>query len=172
MLGSVLLTPGQAWPDLQAAATYVQLEPHKPTVPQARSAGQLGRLANCPDCPLAARSPFLLSCSEAALVPFASQAALADPGPLYACLAVNAWLVLALSVALPLSLLRLLERRSAAGHPAQQPSAERAAEQLKEQAAGAWPVRAFLRSSLLWSAVALVLRAWQAAAPGSLLSMG
>ena len=124
----------------------------------------------CLHCPLADRSPFLLCCSEAALVPFASQAALADPGPLYACLAVNAWLVLALSVALPLALLRLLERRSAAGHPAQQPPAERAAEQLKEQAAGSWPVRAFLRSSLLWSAVALVLRAWQAAAPGSLLA--
>ena len=115
--------------------------------------------------------PLPPSCSNAALLPFGSPAVTDDPDPLYACLAVNAWLLVAVSVALPLALLQLLEQRTAAGHSVgQRLPAERAAAQLNAGAAAAWPTKAYLRSSLVWCAVELGLHAWQAAAPGSLLS--
>ena len=111
------------------------------------------------------------SCSDAALLPFGSLAVADDPNPLYACLAVNAWLLVAVSVALPLALLQLLEQRTSAGHSAVQRSAAgRAAAQLNAGAAAAWPTKAYLRSSLVWCAVGLGLHAWQAAVHGSLLS--
>lgn len=76
-----------------------------------------------------------------------------------------------MSVVLPLALLRLLEQRTSAGHPlVQQAATEHAAPQLKEGAAVAWPMRAYLSSSLVWCAVGLGLHVWQAAAPGRLVS--
>ncbi|PRW45058.1 hybrid sensor histidine kinase response regulator [Chlorella sorokiniana] len=99
---------------------------------------------------------------EAPLLPVASLAVVPDLGPLHACLAVNAWLLLAVSVALPLSLLRLMEQRTAAARPpAQHAVAQRAASQLKDMSGVAWPMRAFLGSSLVWCAAELGLLAWQ-----------
>lgn len=43
----------------------------------------------------------LAAAHDAALLPFASPAIAADPDPLHACLAVNAWLLVAVSVVLP-----------------------------------------------------------------------
>lgn len=117
--------------------------------------------------------------SEAALLPFASPAAVPDPGPLAACLAVNAWLLLAVSVALPLALLQLLEQRTHAAHAAsqhdqlhrQQGQAARAAAAPDNAVAVAWPMRAYLRSSLVWCTVGLGMSLWQAVAPSGLPSV-
>ena len=105
--------------------------------------------------------------SEAALLPFASPAAIPDSSPLRACLAVNVWLVLAVGLVLPLALLQLLEQRFPAGRGGGQQRPGEAA----EATVVVWPMRAYLASCLLWCAVGLGLDLWQAAAPSSLLTV-
>ncbi|PRW44947.1 squamosa promoter binding -like 5 [Chlorella sorokiniana] len=108
----------------------------------------------------------LAAAHEAALLPFASPAAVPNPDPLHACLAVNAWLVLGVGMVLPLALLQLLEQRVRAGHAGGQHPPEEPA----EVTVVVWPMKAYLASCLLWCAVGLGLNVWQAAAPGGLLS--
>ena len=87
---------------------------------------------------------------------------------------VNIWLLLAVHVALPLALLRLLEQRGRAatahGQLRPAPAGQEAVAQAAELPSGSLPLlRAYLTSALLWGAASVGLWVWLAATQGGSL---
>lgn len=90
--------------------------------------------------------------------------------PQHQCMLVNAWLLAAASVALPLALLWRMERRGRRllGQPAAPPRRH-----LPTPLQGAWPslMCAYLESCLLWCAASIGMFAWLSAQPGGLAQL-